>query len=96
MAIRQVILFKTRPGTANAFAEGFAAIIAAVRKEPGCEQYELFRSLDDPDRLVMLERWADQVALDAALKRLYPGRDHPSIAFFENLDGTPQKERYEV
>jgi hypothetical protein len=32
-------------------------------KEPGCEQFEVFQSVVNPDRLVLLERWADQAAL---------------------------------
>ena len=31
---------------------------------PG-EQFEIFQSGLDPDRLVILERWADQASLDA-------------------------------
>jgi len=33
-------------------------------KEPGCEQFEAFRSVLDPDKLIVLERWSDQSALD--------------------------------
>lgn len=94
MAIRQVITFRVRGGTGQEFIDGFAPIIAKVLKEPGCEQYELARSLADPDRFVMLERWTDQAALDAALKRLYRGKDDPSIAFFRLVEGPPQKETY--
>jgi quinol monooxygenase YgiN len=36
-----------------------------VMKEPGCEQFEMFRSVVDPDKLAILERWTDQAALDA-------------------------------
>ncbi|GAA1586758.1 hypothetical protein GCM10009742_35960 [Kribbella karoonensis] len=32
--------------------------------EDGCEQYELFQSLDDPDTMVLLERWATQELLE--------------------------------
>jgi hypothetical protein len=37
-------------------------------KEPGCEQFEVFQSVVHPDRLTLLERWADQAALDAHAK----------------------------
>jgi quinol monooxygenase YgiN len=37
---------------------------AIAEQEEGCEQYELFRSLDDLDKVVLLERWADQASLD--------------------------------
>jgi hypothetical protein len=34
-------------------------------KEPGCEQFEVFQSVVNPDKLTLLERWTDQVSLDA-------------------------------
>ena len=37
-------------------------------KEPGCEQFEVFQSALNPDKLVLLERWSDQAALDTHAK----------------------------
>ena len=37
-------------------------------KEPGCEQFEVFQSALNSDKLVLLERWSDQAALDAHAK----------------------------
>ena len=37
-------------------------------KEPGCEQFEIFQSALNPDKLTLLERWSDQAALDAHAK----------------------------
>jgi quinol monooxygenase YgiN len=37
-------------------------------KEPGCEQFEVFQSVVNPDKLAILERWTDQAALDAHAK----------------------------
>lgn len=34
-------------------------------KEPGCEQFEVIQSVMNSDKLTILERWTDQVALDA-------------------------------
>jgi quinol monooxygenase YgiN len=95
MAVVQVLTFRTQPAAGDEFARGFAPIIEAVRREAGCERYELFRRVDDADAFVMLERWADQASIDAALK-LFPGRDHPSVAFLKLLAGAPARERYEV
>jgi quinol monooxygenase YgiN len=43
-------------------------------KDPGCEQFEVFQSALNPDRLVLLERWSSQAALDghAQLQRARP------------------------
>ena len=37
--------------------------MAEVMKEPGCEQFEVFQSVVNPDKLALLERWKDQAAL---------------------------------
>ncbi len=68
MAVRLVVTFRVLPGKAQDFAQAFAPIIEEVHGEPGCEQYELFASLQDPDKLVLLERWTDQATLDAHLE----------------------------
>ena len=38
-----------------------------MRKEPGCEEYSLFRNVEDGDRFVMVERWTTQADLDTHL-----------------------------
>src|SRR5262249_45957638 len=38
------------------------------RQDAGCEQFEVFRSVSDSDKLVLLELWKDQAALDAHAK----------------------------
>jgi hypothetical protein len=34
-----------------------------IMKEPGCEQFEVFQSVVNSDKLTLLERWPDQAAL---------------------------------
>jgi len=36
--------------------------------EPGCQQFEVFQSVLNPDKLALLELWADQAALDVHAK----------------------------
>ncbi|GAA1114747.1 hypothetical protein GCM10009630_10180 [Kribbella jejuensis] len=38
---------------------------AACRKEPGCKSYEVFRSLDQPERYVSIEKYIDADAFAA-------------------------------
>ncbi|MGH6988700.1 MAG: putative quinol monooxygenase [Stellaceae bacterium] len=68
MAVRLVITFAAAPGKGAEHAAGMKARCAEIRQEPGCEQFEAFQSIDDPDRIVLLERWADQPALDTHAK----------------------------
>ncbi|WP_430231331.1 putative quinol monooxygenase [Paraburkholderia tropica] len=42
--------------------------VHAARAEAGCEQYELHRDTEVPDRFMMLERWRDEAALEAHAK----------------------------
>ena len=63
-----MVTLTAAPGKGAELAEVFKRRCAEVIKEPGCEQFEVFRSAVDPDKLVLLERWADQAALDVHAK----------------------------
>ncbi len=93
MAIRLVVTFKANPGKGSDFAKAFAPVIEAVQKEKGCEQYELFRSQEDPDKLVLLERWTDQASLDAHGEAMRARGPSPTTPF---RAGNAAAERYEV
>lgn len=64
MAIWHVVTIKVAPGKAAEFAAVFHDLQVSALQEPGCEQYELFQSVNDPDRMLLLERWASQALLD--------------------------------
>ena len=65
MAVRLVVTITATPGKGSELAQAYRERCAEVMQEPGCEQFEVFRSVLNPDRLVVLGRWADQAALDA-------------------------------
>jgi quinol monooxygenase YgiN len=64
MAIRLVVTISAAPGKGSELAQAYRARCAEVMKEPGCEQFEVFQSVVNPDKLAILERWTDQAALD--------------------------------
>ena len=69
MGIRLVVSFNAAPGRGGDFLRAFSERCQAViAQEPGCEQYEIFQSGLDPDRLVLLEHWSDQATFDAHLE----------------------------
>ena len=92
MAIRLIVTFRAQPGKGENFAEAFAPLIREARKEKGCGQYDLFRSQDDPEHLVLLERWADQASLDAHSAAMQARGPSPTAPF---RLGNPTMERYE-
>ncbi len=93
MAIRLVVTFKAQPGKGSDFAKAFASVAQLVHKEKGCEQYELFRGQDDPDKLVLLERWTDQASLDAHGEAMRARGPSPTAPF---RAGNAAAEHYEV
>lgn len=52
----------------DALEEAVALALEHVRRsrtEPGCLLHSVHRDVEDPNRLVFLEQWADRDALDA-------------------------------
>ena len=66
MAVRLVITFTAAPGQGNDLAAAFKARCAEVTaQEHGCEQYEIFQSAVNPDKLILMELWTEPADLDA-------------------------------
>jgi quinol monooxygenase YgiN len=68
MAVRLVITLNAAPGRGAELAEALHARCQDVVQEPGCQQFEAFRSVVDPDKLTLLELWEDEAALAAHAK----------------------------
>ena len=63
MAVRLVVTINAMPGKGNELAAVYRGRCADVMKEPGCEQFEVFQSVLNPDKLTLLELWKDPAAL---------------------------------
>jgi quinol monooxygenase YgiN len=68
MSVRLVVTLTAAPGKGSELARVFRGRCAEVMQEPGCEQFEVFQSVLDPDKLTLLELWTDQAALDVHAK----------------------------
>ncbi len=68
MSIRLVVTITAAPGKGSELAKAYGSRCAEIQQEPGCEQFEAFLSAVNPDKVVLLERWTDQAALDAHSK----------------------------
>ena len=68
MTLRLVVTFTAAPGRGAELVEAFVERCRLVAEEPGCLQFEIFRSALDPDKLTLLEHWQDEAALDAHLE----------------------------
>ena len=90
MAVRVFVSINAVPGKGTELARLRAPQQAEVRKEAGCEQFDLFQNTENPDQLLLVERWTDQASLDAHAER---NRGRPQIG--TDLRAAPGKaERY--
>ncbi len=61
-----VVALRIDPTQRDRFVEAIATnATAAVRDEPGCLGFDVTQSVDDSDRFVVVERYADEAALEA-------------------------------
>lgn len=73
-----VASFKALPGKEKDLEEFLAALLEKTHEEAGCLLYALNRGVDDPSRLVYVERWESR---DLLLKHLHS--DHIQTALDE-------------
>ena len=66
MSITINILYTGQNGSARKFAEEMVAsgVVEAVRAEAGNERYEYYVPMDDPESVLLSDRWQNQQALD--------------------------------
>lgn len=70
-AIVVIASFRLKPGTEETGLAALATVIEATHAEPGCLGYSLHRDKEDPARLAIVERWADEQALADHLEQPY-------------------------
>ena len=66
MSITVHILYTGKNGSARKFAEEMTAsgVVEAVRAEEGNQRYEYFLPMEDPESVLLIDRWASQEAID--------------------------------
>lgn len=104
MSITINIYYTGKNGNARRFATEMEATLAKkIREIPGNERYEYFASLEDPETILLIDRWADQKALDvhhaspmmAELAELREKYDlHMRVErFVDDKDGIPEHDQ---
>lgn len=61
------LLYRGNHGKAKAFAEEMlsSGLVASIRAEAGNLGYDYFFPMEDPDALLLVDRWESQASLDA-------------------------------
>lgn len=67
MAIIVNIYYTGKDGAAREFAREMteSGVVSRVRAEEGNLKYEYFLPVDDPETVLLIDRWRDQAAIDA-------------------------------
>ncbi|MFI5985474.1 putative quinol monooxygenase [Streptomyces sp. NPDC051555] len=63
--VQLLIQITTRAGRGGEQVAAFERLAPLVRAEAGCLRYDLHQVSGDPDRFVLIERWASKAALAA-------------------------------
>ncbi|MFD7258184.1 putative quinol monooxygenase [Streptomyces sp. NPDC059874] len=63
--VQLVIHISTLPGRGSEQVAAFERLAPIVRAEDGCLQYDMHQVTGEPDRFVLIERWASKEALAA-------------------------------
>jgi quinol monooxygenase YgiN len=92
MAIRLIVTITAAPGRGSELAQAYKGRCAEVMREPGCEQFEVFQSVVNPDKLALLERWTNKAALDVHAKA---NSTRPPLPTELRAEGRPEREDYE-
>ncbi|MQA16477.1 MAG: antibiotic biosynthesis monooxygenase [Pseudonocardiaceae bacterium] len=64
-AVIVVATITPKEGQEDAVESALREAVRGVHLEEGCLRYALHRTLDDPARFVMIEKWESAAALDA-------------------------------
>ena len=93
MSIRLTVQLSIKPGQALAFEAAAKPALTRVRAEDeGCEIYDLFRSVDDDTRYLILESWASEAELEAHKSSAAMGGVGRAIGAF--IAGAPVMHQY--
>jgi quinol monooxygenase YgiN len=83
-----VATFEAKPGREAELKNALIGLLAPTRQEPGCLNYDLHQSPDEPGKFLFHENWTSRELLDAHLKSphiaaLLPCVDALCVAFPE-------------
>ena len=94
--LQVIARYTLAPGNEDEVLALLPQLAAASRAEPGNLAYEIHRSVDDPRRVVLLERYADREAFAAhresahfqelALGRIVPLLENRTVELYEQVE----------
>jgi quinol monooxygenase YgiN len=62
--IMTIVEYEVKPQHRNDFIEVAKGHAARSRAEDGCQQFDVLLAVEDPNRVLLVEAWRDQAALE--------------------------------
>src|SRR5687768_13627815 len=69
--LEMTAIITARPGTGGELRQRLSQLVAETVKEPGCLEFRVFETIEQPDQFVLWEIFASQEALRAHLDTSY-------------------------
>lgn len=104
MAITVNIYYIGKNGNARRFAEEMleSGIVEEIRSDPGNIRYEYFIPMNDSEKVLLIDKWENQQALDRhhakpLMKKIMSLRDkydlHMTVKRYIDDDGVPESDK---
>ena len=71
MTVHIVVDMDVLPGQRDHVIEGLRALVPPTLEEEGCHRFEVYVPETEENRIVLVETWADQHAIDLHMKTEY-------------------------
>lgn len=105
MSLTVNLYYTGKNGSAQAFVKEMeeSGIANRIRQEKGNERYEYFQPLNDPETVMLIDRWHDQQLLDAhhhspMMQKLAKLREkydlHMKAERYQSVDDEANDEQY--
>jgi quinol monooxygenase YgiN len=88
------VTWVAKPGEEAEVERILETMVEYTRAEPGCERYEVLRSVEDPRRFLLFEVYKDELALEAHVnsahfQRYVLGEAMPRLETRERISCVP-------
>lgn len=94
MSFQLLVQFKVKQGQAAAFAEILQGAKSRIANAEGCEGVDVLLSADNPDKVVLSEKWGTKEQHDVYAEKMRESGSMDKMAAF--LDGMPESEFFEI
>ncbi|MDF2254816.1 putative quinol monooxygenase [Streptantibioticus ferralitis] len=88
--IGRFVTMRAQPGRGGELADILSRVAAALAAAPGCQMYVICEDKNDPDTVRVVEMWADQDSVTAALAAVTPEAEFTVEDVLNMLSGSPE------